>query len=232
MFFPLLFCILKIAKFSGLCGSKINKVFSAPFLTTMDKTKKTAAIYARVSTDKQKVDMQLNELREFVARSGWTIYQEYIDHSFSGATTNRPAFLALMEAARKRKFDTLVVWKLDRLSRSLKDLINTLDELGSCGIDFVSYDNKLDTSTSTGKLVFQIVGAVAEFEKAIIRERVITGLASAKSKGKRLGRPPIPQAVYDKAIKLRSEGISFRKIGKALGIDEGTIRKRIKKAIL
>jgi hypothetical protein len=92
---------------------------------------KSAAIYARVSTDKQKVDMQLNELREFVARSGWTIYNEYIDHSFTGTNTNRPAFLDMMEAARKRKFDVLVVWKLDRLSRSLKDLINTLDELGS-----------------------------------------------------------------------------------------------------
>jgi len=174
--------------------------------------------------------MQLNELRQFADRSGWKIYKEYIDQNFTGANTNRPAFLGMMDAARKRKFDVLLVWKLDRLGRSLKDLINTLDELGSCGIDFVSYDNNLDTSTPTGKLVFQIVGAVAEFEKDIIKERVVAGLAAARLKGKRLGRPPIPQTIYDKAVKMRSEGLSFRKIGRTLGIDEGTIRKRQSKS--
>ena len=189
---------------------------------------KSVAIYARVSTDKQKVDMQLNELRQFVARSGWNIYEEYIDQNFSGGNTKRPAFTAMMDAARKRKFDLLLVWKLDRLSRSLKDLIVTLDELGSCGIDFVSYDNNLDTSTPTGKLVFQIVGAVAEFEKEIIRERVVAGLATARNKGKRLVRPPVSRYVYDQALKMRSDGLSYRNIGKVLGIDEGTIRKRVK----
>jgi DNA invertase Pin-like site-specific DNA recombinase len=194
----------------------------------MIKKHKTAAIYARVSTDKQKVDMQLNELRQFAARSGWTVHREYIDQSFTGANTNRPAFTEMMEAARKRKFDVLVVWKLDRLSRSLKDLINTLDELGSLGIDFMSYDNNLDTSTPTGKLVFQIVGAVAEFEKDIIKERVIAGLANARRKGKRLGRPPVAEELYQKAKELRRQGLSFRKIGQELRIDEGTIRKRMK----
>lgn len=192
----------------------------------MRNEKKTAAIYARVSTDRQKVDMQLNELRQFAARSGWNIYEEYIDQNYSGGNTKRPAFTAMMDAARKRKFDLLLVWKLDRLSRSLKDLIVTLDELGSCGIDFVSYDNNLDTSTPTGKLVFQIVGAVAEFEKEIIRERVVAGLATARNKGKRLGRPPISKYVYDQALKMRSEGLSYRNIGKVLGVNEGTIRKR------
>ena len=110
---------------------------------------KTVAIYARVSTDKQKVDMQLRELRQFAARSGWRIHHEYIDQNFTGVNTRQPAYLKMMEEARKRKFNLLVVWKLDRLSRSLKDLINTLDELGSLGIDFVSYDNNLDTSTPT-----------------------------------------------------------------------------------
>ncbi len=192
---------------------------------------KTVAIYARVSTDRQKVDMQLHELRQFAARSGWNIYKEYIDQNYSGGNTKRPAFTAMMDAARKRKFDLLLVWKLDRLSRSLKDLIITLDDLGACGIDFVSYDNNLDTSTPTGKLVFQIVGAVAEFEKDIIRERVVAGLAAARSKGKRLGRPPIPQNVYDRAAKMRAEGLSYRSIGKVLGIDEGTIRKKAQKKL-
>ena len=189
---------------------------------------KTVAIYARVSTDKQKVDMQLNELRQYVARSGWTVYEEFIDQAATGGNTKRPAFQAMLAAARQKKFHILLVWKLDRLSRSLKDLIITLDELGSLGIDFVSYDNNLDTSTPTGKLVFQIVGAVAEFEKDIIRERVIAGLANARQKGKRLGRPPLPPHIYDQAIKMRAEGLSFKKIGIALGIDEGTIRKRMK----
>ena len=194
----------------------------------MTNPSKTVAIYARVSTDKQKVDMQLDELRQFAARSGWKIYKEYIDENFTGANTNRPAFQEMMDAARKRRFDMLIVWKLVRLSRSLKDLINTIDELGSSGIDFVSYDNKLDTSTPTGKLVFQIVGAVAEFEKDIIKERVVSGLASARLKGKRLGRPPVPSVTMEKAQEMRSEGLSFRKIGKELGIDEGVFRRRLK----
>ena len=197
----------------------------------MGRKTKTVAIYARVSTDRQKVDMQLHELRQFAARSGWNIYKEYIDQNYSGGNPKRPAFTAMMDAARKRKFDLLLVWKLDRLSRSLKDLIITLDDLGACGIDFVSYDNNLDTSTPTGKLVFQIVGAVAEFEKDIIRERVVAGLAVARSKGKRLGRPPIPQDVYDRAAKMRSEGLSYRSIVKVLGIDEGTIRKKAHKKL-
>jgi len=197
-------------------------------LSLRERTK-SVAIYARVSTDRQKVDMQLNELRQFVDRSGWNIHEEYIDQNFSGGNTKRPAFTAMMDAARKRKFDLLLVWKLDRLSRSLKDLIVTLDDLRAFGIDFVSYDNNLDTSTPTGKLVFQIVGAVAEFEKEIIRERVVAGLATARNKGKRLGRPPVSKYVYDQALKMRSEGLSFRNIGKVLGIDEGTIRKRARK---
>jgi DNA invertase Pin-like site-specific DNA recombinase len=142
----------------------------------MKTQSKTVAIYARVSTDKQKVDMQLNELRDFVNRSGWKVYREFIDEGYTGSNTKRPAFSEMRHEARKRKFDILLVWKLDRLSRSLKDLINTLDELGHLGINFISYDNNLDTTTPTGKLVFQIIGAVAEFEKDIIRERVVAGL--------------------------------------------------------
>jgi DNA invertase Pin-like site-specific DNA recombinase len=189
--------------------------------------KKTVAVYARVSTDKQKVDMQLQELNDFIKRSGWRLYKQYVDHGYTGANTQRPDFSKMMIDARQRKFDILVVWKLDRLSRSLKDLINTLDELGHLGIDFISYDNHLDTSTPTGKLVFQIIGAVAEFEKDIIRERVKAGLQNAKSKGKQLGRPTIPEYVLDQAKELRKQGLSFRNIENKLGLGDGTIRKRI-----
>jgi DNA invertase Pin-like site-specific DNA recombinase len=192
----------------------------------MNTSNKTVAIYARISTDKQKVDMQLNELRDFINRSGWKVYREFIDKGYTGSNTKRPAFSEMRHEARKRKFDILLVWKLDRLSRSLKDLINTLDELGYLGINFISYDNNLDTTTPTGKLVFQIIGAVAEFEKDIIRERVVAGLENAKKKGKQLGRPKIHNDILEKAKEMRKQGLSFRKIEKQLGVGEGTIRKQ------
>jgi len=160
---------------------------------------KTVAIYARVSTDKQKVDIQIRELEAFVKRSGLKIYKKFVDQGYTGANTKRPAFIEMMIEAKKRKFDILLVWKLERLSRSLKDLINTLDELGSLGIDFISYENNLDTSAPTGKLVFQTIGAVAEFEKDIIRERVIAGLNNARHKGKTLGRPSVTENIIEKA---------------------------------
>ena len=193
------------------------------------RQEKSVAIYARVSTDKQAVDVQLTELRDYVKRAGWKIFREFTDEGFTGKNTSRPAFKEMMDLARQRKFDVLLVWKLDRLSRSLKDLINTLDELGHLGIDFNSYDNKIDTSTPTGKLVFQIIGAVAEFERDIISERVRAGLRNAKRKGKRLGRPPVSPVVIKKARELRAEGLSYRKIGKRLGISEGMVRKGLRK---
>lgn len=193
----------------------------------MNQTK-SVAIYARVSTDKQKVDMQLVELREYVSRANWKIYNEFVDEGYTGKNTPRPAFKEMMDEARRRKFDLVLVWKLDRLSRSLKDLITTLDELGHLGIDFISYDNKIDTSSPTGKLVFQVIGAVAEFERNIISERVKAGLRNAKRNGKRLGRPPVSQMVIEKAKQLRSEGLSLRDIGKKLGISEGMVRKGLK----
>ncbi len=209
---------------------RIKHLFFPHLLMIMNKAQKTVVIYARVSTDKQAVDMQLAELQDFLTKRDWSLYQEYIDQGYNGGNTKRPAFSQMMVDARKRKFDVLLVWKLDRLGTSLKDLINTLDELGALGIDFISYENQLDTSTPTGKLVFHVIGAVAEFEKDIIRERVKAGLENAKRKGKRLGRPPVSDVLLEKAKTLRGEGLSFRKIGKRLGVDEGTVRKRVKKA--
>ena len=125
--------------------------------------KKTAAIYARVSTDKQKADMQVTELKIYIQRREFKAGQVYIDQGYTGGNIQRTAFGRMMEDAYKRGFDVLIVWKLDRLSRSLKDLITTLETLGSLDVDFISYDNSLDTSTPTGKLVFHVVGSVAEF---------------------------------------------------------------------
>jgi DNA invertase Pin-like site-specific DNA recombinase len=192
------------------------------------KPKRKVAIYARVSTDKQAADMQLTELRSYVKRSKWGIYKEFIDHGYSGTSVKRPAFAGMMAAAQKKKFDILLVWKLDRLSRSLKDLITTLDELSSLGIDFISYDNQMDTSTPSGKLLFSLIGAMAEFEREIIRERVKAGLENARRKGKTLGRPRMPGKLRQKAFDFHKSGISNRKIGKKLGIAESTVRNWLK----
>jgi len=195
-----------------------------------NRESKVVAIYARVSTDKQNVDMQLSQLRDFVKRLGWNLHKEFIDEGFTGKHTSRPAFAAMMKEASQKKFDILLVWKLDRLGRSLKDLINTLDELGLLGVDFVSYDDRhLNTTTPAGKLMFHMIAAVAEFEREIIRERVIAGLENARRKGKRLGRRPVPPYVLEKAQKLRAQGLSFAKIGRQLGVSGDVIRKRLPK---
>ena len=190
--------------------------------------KKTAAIYARVSTDKQKAEMQVVELKNYVKRRGLNLGQTYIDQGYTGGNMQRPAFGQMMDDAHKRAFDVLIVWKLDRLSRSLKDLITTLETLGSLGVDFISYDNSLDTSTPTGKLVFHVVGSVAEFERDIIRERVRAGLANAKRNGKRLGRPSILAKVSPKIYILKEKGLSNRAIAIRVGVGEATVRRALK----
>jgi len=190
--------------------------------------RKTAAIYARVSTDKQKAEMQVVELKVFVKRRGFSLGQIYIDQGYTGGNIQRPAFGRMMEDAHKRSFDVLIVWKLDRLSRSLKDLITTLETLGSLGVDFISYDNSLDTSTPTGKLVFHVVGSVAEFERDIIKERVRAGLANARRNGKRLGRPSILAKVSPKINILKEKGLSNRMIANRLGVGEATVRRALK----
>ena len=191
---------------------------------------KTAAIYARVSTDKQKVDMQVEELKVYIRKRGFQTGQLYVDQGFTGGNLQRPAFVRMLSDAHKRTFDVLIVWKLDRLSRSLKDLITTLETLGSLGIDFISYDNSLDTSTPTGKLVFHVVGSVAEFERDIIRERVRAGLANARRNGKRLGRPSILAKVSGKIHILKENGLSNRAIARKVGVGEATVRRALNMA--
>ena len=189
---------------------------------------KTVSIYARVSTGQQKADMQIRELRNFVKRSGWKLFKEYIDEGYSGKDTRRPEYTRMMEDARRRRFNVLLVWKLDRLSRSTKDLLNTVEELEALGVDFISYENQIDTTTPSGKLFFTIIAAFAQFEREIIRERVIAGLENAKSKGKVLGRPRLENPIIEKARELRKKGTSYRQIGRELHLDESTIRKRLK----
>jgi DNA invertase Pin-like site-specific DNA recombinase len=150
------------------------------------------ALYSRVSTNtgQQSPEMQLRELREYVSRRGWRIVDEYTDHGVSGAKESRPALNRLMADAHRRRFDAVLVWKLDRFGRSLRHLVNALAEFEALGIAFVSLRDNLDLSTPAGRLMFQIIGAMAEFERTLIAERVKAGMRNAQAKGHRMGRPP------------------------------------------
>jgi DNA invertase Pin-like site-specific DNA recombinase len=184
------------------------------------------ALYARVSTANghQDPEMQLRELREFIDRRGWQISGEYVDKGISGSKDSRPAVDRLMADASRRKFDVVLVWKLDRFGRSLRHLVNALAELEALGLTFVSLPDNLDLSTPSGRLMFQIIGAMAEFERALIQERVKAGLRNAKAKGVRLGRPRV--FVSESRIDaMRGAGASWRAISKELGIALGTVHR-------
>lgn len=152
---------------------------------------KRCALYARVSTlnGHQDPEMQLRELREFAGARGWQIIEEFTDRGVSGAKDRRPQLDRLMDAARSRKIDVLVVWKLDRFARSLKHMVTALSELEALGVEFVSLRDHLDLSTPGGRLMFHVISAMAEFERSLIQERVCAGLRNARAKGKTLGRP-------------------------------------------
>jgi DNA invertase Pin-like site-specific DNA recombinase len=182
------------------------------------------AIYARVSTSNNGQDpgMQTRELREFAERRGWTVASEYVDIGISGTKERRPELDRLMSDAHRRRFDAVVVWKFDRFARSVSHLLRALETFKAQGIEFVSFSEQLDTSTPAGKLVFTVLGAVAELERSLIVERVKAGLRNARAKGKKLGRP----RVYPDSHRigtLRAEGLSWAKIAERLGLGEGTV---------
>jgi DNA invertase Pin-like site-specific DNA recombinase len=180
------------------------------------------ALYARVSTkDKgQDPEMQLTELREFAAKRGWQVAGEFVDVGVSGSKDSRPQLDAMMRLAKTRKVDVIAVWKLDRFGRSLRHLVDALAELNAVGCAFVALRDNLDLSTPAGKLMFHVIGAMAEFERELIRERVKAGLAHARSKGQKLGRPRVRRD-RDRDAKvirqMRAEGDSYGEIGEALG---------------
>ncbi len=180
------------------------------------------AIYARVSTTNgQDPEMQLRELREYCSRRGWEITAEFVDAGVSGAKDSRPELNRLLAEAHRRQFDSVVVWKFDRFARSVSHLLRALETFRSLGIEFVSLSEQVDTSTPTGKMVFTVLGAVAELERSLITERVRAGLRNAKAKGRRLGRP---RKVSDAGTitRLRRQGRSWRAIGVELGISATT----------
>ncbi len=181
-------------------------------------------VYVRVSTVDQSVEMQLLALREYCKARGFEIYKEYTDQGVSGAKDSRPALNQLMDDARKRKFDAILVYRFDRFARSSKHLITALEEFKNLGVDFISYQENIDTSSPLGKAIFVIVGAMAELERNIIIERVKSGLQVAKSKGKKLGRP---ESAFDlsRARELKKGGIGMRTIAKTLGVSKSTVSK-------
>jgi DNA invertase Pin-like site-specific DNA recombinase len=181
------------------------------------------AMYARVSTlNGQDPELQMRELREYADRRGWKVAGEYVDIGISGSKEKRPQLDRLMADAHKRKFDAVCVWRFDRFARSVSHLLKALETFKALGIEFVSYSEQMDTSTPAGKMVFTVLGAVAELERSLIVERVKAGLRNAKAKGKVLGRP---RKVLDvkKIAALQAGGMGLRKIAAEMGVGVGTI---------
>jgi DNA invertase Pin-like site-specific DNA recombinase len=185
-----------------------------------------AAIYARVSTanNSQSPEMQLRELREYCERRKWIVTGEYIDVGISGSKDSRPELNRLMADAHRLRFDSVAVWKFDRFARSVSHLLKALETFQALGIEFVSLTEGVDTSTPTGRMIFTVLGAVAELERSLIRERVKAGLRNAKAKGKHVGRPRLSVDRLEIA-RLRGLGTSWLKISEKLGVGEGTVRR-------
>jgi DNA invertase Pin-like site-specific DNA recombinase len=191
------------------------------------KTERRVAIYARVSTSSgQDPEMQIRELKEFCRNRSWKIAGEFVDSGISGATDSRPQLNRLMADANRRRFDAVVVWKFDRFARSVSHLLRSLETFSALGIEFVSLSEQLDSSTPTGKMVFTILGSVAELERSLIGERVKAGLRNARAKGKRLGRPPLKELSVEEVQRLRRDRrrskLSFKELAAKHGVSTWT----------
>ena len=188
---------------------------------------KRVAIYLRVSTDQQTTLNQRRELEAVAARSGWQVVKVYEDAGISGAKgrDERPGLDALLRAVNAKEFDMVAAWSVDRLGRSLTDLLGILQALHDKGVDLFLHQQGLDTSTSAGKAMFQMLGVFAEFERGIIRERVNAGLARAREKGVVLGRPRIDPAVEKRILALRKKGMGILKIGREIGVGTAAVQR-------
>jgi DNA invertase Pin-like site-specific DNA recombinase len=190
---------------------------------------KRVAIYLRVSTSKQDTDNQRRELEGVAARSGWQIVKIYQDAGISGAKgrDKRPGLDAMLKAVNAKEFDMVAAWSVDRLGRSLTDLLGILQGLRDKDVDLFLHQQGLDTSTTAGRAMIQMLGVFAEFERGIIRERVNAGLARAKSKGVKLGRRTVKPAVEDRIRVLRAQGMGILKIGRTLGVGTSVVQRVI-----
>ena len=185
-----------------------------------------AAIYARVSTDetRQNPETQLLQLREYATLRGFEIVGEYIDHA-SGKHTERTSYKKLIGAVRKRQVDVVLVFHYDRLARSTIELITRVDEFHRLGVDFISYQQHVDTTTDIGKLYFTIMAGLAEYESAQIGRRVKAGMERAKAQGKRISRPPLAARIRQQIKPLRQQGVSIRQIAAQCGVSKATVQK-------
>ena len=185
------------------------------------------ALYARVSTDGQDPEVQLQPLRAHAANRGWIIVEEFVDHGYSGAKEKRPALDRMIKAAWIGTFQAVLVWRFDRFARSVKHLITALEQFRSLNINFISLQEQFDTSTPIGHAMFTIIGAMAQLERDIIRERVKAGLDRARTRGVRLGRP-VASATPDEVIELKDQGLSVPEIAQRLRCSRSTVKRRLK----
>jgi DNA invertase Pin-like site-specific DNA recombinase len=201
-----------------------SKMHPPTFSTQPGRTR--AAIYARVSTGHNGQDptMQTRELEEYCQRRGWEVAGCYVDTGISGSKETRSELDRLMADAHRRRFDAVVVWKFDRFARSVSHLLRALETFKALGIDFVSLSEQVDTSTPTGKMVFTVLGAVAELERSLIAERVRAGIRNARAKGRKLGRPRVAVDAARIAV-LRSEGRSWGTICREVGVSKGSAQR-------
>jgi DNA invertase Pin-like site-specific DNA recombinase len=187
------------------------------------------ALYARVSTDCQDADVQLLPLRAHVAQRGWEIVGEFVDRGYSGAKERRPALDKLMRAAWAGQFQAVLVWRFDRFARSVKHLVTALDTFRGLNVSFISLQEQLDTSSPIGQAMFTIIGAMAQLERDIIRERVTAGLEHARARGKTLGRPRVLVDI-DTIRQLHSAGHSLGAIARRVRCSRATLRRRLRTA--
>lgn len=195
----------------------------------MTRRPKRVAVYVRVSTDGQTVENQTRELEAVASRHGWQIVQVFADQGISGAKgrDKRPAFDALCRGIARREFDLVAAWAVDRLGRSLQDLVGFLGEMHAKGVDLYLHQQGLDTSTPSGRAMFQMLGVFAEFERSMIQERVKAGLARAKAQGKRLGRPTVAPKVQAAVRAASDQGKGIRQIARELGIGVATVHRLV-----
>lgn len=197
------------------------------------KLPRRAAIYARVSTDGQTTQNQLLELRTVAERGGWTVVAEFVDNGVSGANgrDRRPQFDALLKAGVRREFDVVMAWSVDRLGRSLQHLVAFLDELHATGVDLYLHQQGIDTTTPAGKAMFQMCGVFAEFERAMIQERVKAGLQRARAQGRVLGRPKVARAKEDAILASRATGAGIKSIAREVGVGVSVVQRVVRSRV-
>jgi len=188
---------------------------------------KKVIIYARVSTKDQDPDLQIRQLKQFAKDRNFKIVKTF-EEKLSGAKDKRPLYQEMLDDVRKKKAAAVLVWKLDRFARSTRELLERLEEFHALGVELLSYTENIDTTTPIGKAFFQIAAVISEFERDLIRERIIAGVENAKAKGKRLGRPAISEETVNEIKRLKEKGLSNKEIMRKTGLTKMTVLKYLR----